>query len=207
MERCKCCGSLLAVLAFLMAATVWAADRPAASEGTPAILASLDAGKVTVLNDQAAMAVRGQGYQYVLVRTILNPLDFGPGLNWTTNILGYRYGAWGGYGWTNGGLLVGTENPADPMDMLFQTHDGDLNNAALIAGLQALPNTWNPFWGEVYIPAWTATGSNVPVDAKVWVSSISILGGKFFFGWRAMPYTEYSRREALTGMQLLGLIP
>jgi hypothetical protein len=203
MKGYKCCATLLTVFAFLMSATIWAADRPAPSEGTPAILAALDAGKVTILDDQASMAVRGQAYQYVLVRTILNPLDFGPGLAWTTNLLGYRYGAWGGYGWTAGGL------PADAMDALFMQHDSDGNNAALIAGLKGLPNTPNGFWGLIYVPA-PATitpGSNLPVNAQVWVSSLSILGGKFFLGWRAMPFTEYSRREALTGMQLLGLIP
>jgi hypothetical protein len=200
----KCCASLLTVLAFLMAAAVWAADQPAVSEGAPAILASLDAGKVTVLDDQAAMAVRGQAYQYVLVRTILNPLDFGFGLNWTTNILGYRYGAWGGLGWSTG------SDPADAMDCLFKQHDeGALTDEQLIAKLKDLPNLPGTFWGKIYVPTPLVDTdiSGLPIGKYVWVSSLSILGGKFFLGWKAMPYTEYSRREALTGMQLLGLIP
>ena len=50
-------------------------------------------------------------------------------------------------------------------------------------------------------------GSGLPVGANVWVSGLSLVGGKVFVGWRPMPFTEYSRREALTGMQLLGLVP
>jgi hypothetical protein len=35
------------------------------------------------------------------------------------------------------------------------------------------------------------------------VSGISFFGNKFFFGWRSMPYTEYSRREAIAGIGVL----
>jgi len=172
----------------------------------PAILANLDAGQVTVLDDKAAKAVRGQNYQYVLVKTILNPLDFGPDLNWTLNLFGYRYGAWGGPGWTNGGG-IGSNAPADAMDALFKQHDEGLSNQGLITGLQGLVNTSVPFWGPIYVPPAITAGSNLPADKNVWVSGASLLGGKFFLGWRPLPFPEYSRREALTGMQLLGLVP
>jgi hypothetical protein len=209
MKRYKFCASLLTALAFLLAAGAWAADRTAVGEGTPAILASLDNGKVTILDDQATMAIRGQAYQYVLVRTVLNPLDFGPGLNWTNNLLGYRYGAWGGPGWTNGGG-VGSNTPADAMDALFMQHDlGTLTDQGLINALKSLPNAPGGFWGLIYVPAAgdITAGSGLPVGKNVWVSGLSILGGQLFLGWRPMPFTEYSRREALTGMQLLGLRP
>jgi hypothetical protein len=209
MKGYRLCLSLLTALVFLLAAEARAADRPAATEGTPAILASLDAGKITILDDQAAMAIRGQDYKYVLVRTVLNPFDIGPGLNWTLNPFGYRYGAWGGPGWTNGGLDSGWAHPADKMDWLFMKHDkGYLTDQGLIVALESLPNSPGGFWGGlIYIPTWTASGSDVPLGKYVWVSGLSILGGRFFFGWHAMPYTEYSRREALTGMQLLGVLP
>jgi hypothetical protein len=207
MKGHKSCASLVTVLAFLLAAGAWAADRPATSEGTPAILDSLDTGQITILDDQAALAVRGQAYEYVLVRTFLNPFDFGPGLNWTLNPFEYRYGAWGGPGWTNGGG-IGSNTPADAMDALFKDHDNSiLSNQQLIDGLKALATTPGGYWGEIYIPASIAPGSGVPLDKYVWVSGLSVLGGRFFFGWRPMPFTEYSRREALTGMQLLGILP
>jgi hypothetical protein len=210
MKRQKFCAVLLTALAFLLAAGAWAADRTAVAEGTPAILASLDNGNVTILDDQAAMAIRGQAYKYVLVRTVLNPLDLGPGLNWTNNLLGYRYGAWGGPGWTDGGVPGSNTPAADPMDAFFQQHDlGILTDQGLIEALKSLPNAPGGFWGLIYVPAAgdIAAGSGLPVGANVWVSGLSILGGRLFFGWRPMPFTEYSRREALTGMQLLGLRP
>jgi hypothetical protein len=207
MKGYRLCFSLLTALVFLLAAEAWAADQPAASEGIPAILASLDAGKITILDDQAAMAIRGQDYKYVLVRTILNPFDIGPGLNWTLNPFGYRYGAWGGPGWTNGGG-IGSSCPADPMDALFKQHDlNHIDDAGLILALEGLATTHDDFWGSVYVPAWVNPHSDLPQNAKVWVSGLSILGGRFFFGWHAMYFPEYSRREALTGMQLLGVLP
>jgi hypothetical protein len=210
MESHKSCALLLIMLAVVLVAPAWAADGSATSEGTPAILASLDAGNVKVLDDQAAKAIRGQDYQYVLVRTLLNPLDFSllPAVQWTGNILGYRYGAWGGPGWTNGGG-TGGNTPADAMDALFRAHDSTLDNAALIFGLQHLPTVPSLFWGQVYAGAdvYAPSGLPVGIGANVWVSGLSLVGGRVFVGWRPMPFTEYSRREALTGMQLLGLIP
>jgi len=197
---------LLTAVLFLSVSSAWAAEQPATKKDMPAILANLDAGQVTVLDDKAAKAVRGQNYQYVLVKTILNPLDFAPDLNWTGNLFGYRYGAWGGPGWTNGGGN-GSNTPADAMDALFKLHDdGTISNQGLIAGLQALVNKSVLFWGPIYVPTSIADPS-LPADKNVWVSGASLLGGKFFLGWRPLPFPEYSRREALTGMQLLGLVP
>ena len=124
MKSYKVFASLLITFAFLSVVQAWAADPPPAPEKMPAILASLDAGKVTVLDDKAAGAIRGQAYQYVLVRTVLNAFDFAPGIQWTLNPLAYRYGAWGGPGWTNGGDIgVDTHPTADRMDDLFKLHD------------------------------------------------------------------------------------
>jgi hypothetical protein len=168
----------------------------------------LDSGKITILDDQAALAIRGQDYEYVLVRTVLNLFDFAPWLSWTLNPFGYRYGAWGGPGWTNGGG-EGPNTPADAMDALFRLHDeGGLDDTGLIAALAILPNKPGGFWGPlIYVPDAVTSGSGLPVNKKVWVSALSVLGGRFFFGWRPMPFTEYSRRQALMGMQLYGLLP
>jgi len=83
-----------------------------------------------------------------------------------------------------------------------------LTDAGLIGLLTTLPNdaTW-PFWGTVYVPTVIEPGSNLPVNKKVWVSGFSLLAGKFYLGWHAMPFTEYSRREALAGMVLSGILP
>ena len=134
MKTYKIFASLLIIFAFL-SVQAWAADPPPAAEKMPAILASLDAGKVTVLDDKAAGAIRGQAYQYVLVRTVLNAFDFAPGIQWSLNPLAYRYGAWGGPGWTNGGD-IGSSAPADLMDTYFMGHDqGTLSDAQLIVAL------------------------------------------------------------------------
>jgi hypothetical protein len=190
---------------FLVSATAWAADQSAAPEGTPAILASLNAGNVTILDDQAAMAIRGQAYKYVLVKIFgLNALDGGAGIQWTWNPLNYRYGAFGGLDWSNTGTA-----PADLMDGFFMAHDEAYANSlinkidadkALIAGLASLATTPNSFWGMIYAPVATPTELTTP---NVQVSGISFFGNKFFFGWRSMPYTEYSRREAIAGIGVL----
>jgi len=216
MKRYQACGALYMTVLFFVAGTAWAADRPASPDGTPAILASLNADNVTILDDQAAMAIRGQNsvvqYKYVLVKILgINALDGGPGVQWTWNPLGYRYGAWGGPGWSNGGVdpLTATAAPADAMDALFETHDsayagGSDKLAAdktLLGGLLLLPNCPDPTWGPIYKPSSTPTG--LTPDLKVQVSGISLFGNGFFFGWKAMPYTEYARREAVAGMQAL----
>jgi|WetSurMetagenome_2_1015567.scaffolds.fasta_scaffold107818_2 hypothetical protein len=192
-----CCVSC--VLLLFTAGGAWPAGQPASSNDTPAILAALDAGSATILDDQAASAVRGQEYKYVLVKILgLNTLDFGPGVQWTWNPLGYRYGAWGGLGWTNNG------SPADAMDDLFKQHDNGATDQWLVNALKALPDSHGNggfigYWGKVYVPGFYPAGA----PASVYVSGASFIGGKIFLGWRAMPYTEYSRREALIGMSLL----
>jgi len=216
MTRFQRCGSLLVASGFsalvcLAAVDASAADRAEAAD-TPAILAALDAGDVTILDDPAAMTVRGQGsnYRYVLVRILgLNTFDFGPGLDWTWNPFGYRYGAWGGPGWTNGGqaLDLGIVTPADAMDELFMAHDqGYLSDAGLVFALAGLPNANGGFWGLIYVPT-SINDPGLPVGQNVWVSGASLFGGRFYFGWRPMPFPEYSRRQALTGMRLLTLLP
>jgi|SoiMethySBSTD1v2_1073268.scaffolds.fasta_scaffold00800_4 hypothetical protein len=204
-------ASLVVALGFsavacLLGTEAFAADNPAAADA-PAILASLDARDVTVLDDTAANAVRGQGteYRYVLVKFLgLNSLDFAPALEWTWNPLGYRYGAWGGPGWTNGGQpLSNLIAPADAMDTLFKGHDlGSLTDEQLVVALSLLPHTSNGYWGQIYVPTVITPGSGLPVGQNVWVSGASLVGGSVFFGWRPMPFTEYSRREALIGMRL-----
>ena len=62
MKTYKISASLLITFAFLSVQAL-AADPPPAPKKMPAILASLDAGKVTVLVDKAPGAVRGQAYQ------------------------------------------------------------------------------------------------------------------------------------------------
>ena len=198
--------------ALLLGTDASAADRPAAAPDTPAILASLDTRDVKVLDDSAANAVRGQGseYRYVLVRILgLNTFDFASGIEWSWNPFAYRYGAWGGPGWTNGGKpLTDLVAPADAMDTLFKGHDlGALTDEHLVFSLSRLPNVSNSFWGQIYVPTVINPASDLPVGTSVWVSGASFIGGKFFFGWRPMPFTEYSRRQALTGMQLLVLLP
>ena len=217
MTRHQPCASLVVALGFaafacLAGTEAAAADKPAAPTGTPAILAALDTRDVTVLDDGAAIAVRGQGseYRYVLVRILgLNTFDFAPGIEWTLNPFFYRYGAFGGAFWTNGGQpLANPVAPADAMDTFFKGHDeGTFTDQQLVGLLSLLPNVNNGFWGQIYVPAVINPASGLPVGTNVWVSGASLIGGKFYFGWRPMPFTEYSRRQALTGMQLLVFLP
>jgi hypothetical protein len=191
---------------FLVTLTAWAADTAASAENSPAILASLNAVNVTVLDDQAAMAIRGQGdYKYVLVKVLgLNALDGGAGVQWTWNPLDYRYGAFGGLNWSNTGV-----DPADVMDGYFELHDATYADPTsdklaadqtLLAKLASLATKYNTFWGYIYSPATLPTELTT---GYVQVSGISFFGNKFFFGWRSMPYTEYSRREAMSGIAVL----
>jgi hypothetical protein len=199
MKKHRICGILFVML--LLSNAAWAAEKPALSDNVPDILASLDPGSATILDDQAAKAIRGQGYQYVLVKILgINALDFGPGVQWSWNPLGFRYGAWGGPGWTNGG------DPADAMDALFMAHDNAYSagfdklaaDQLLVSKLKGLATSNGGYWGQIYI-------SN-PTDLNagpIYVSGASFIGGKIFLGWRAMPYTEYARREALAGLGVM----
>jgi len=214
MKRCRSRRSLLvasacSVLVLLAGVEASASDGPETAADTPAILAALDASDVTVLDDREAMSVRGQAYQYVLVRILgLNTFDFAPGLDWTWNPFGYRYGAWGGPGWSNGGLLVGLEPAADDMDAFFMAHDlGFLSDAGLVGALVGLATAPHPFWGPIYVGTDIEPGSGVPVGTNVWVASASLFANKLYFGWRPMPAPEYFRRQALVGMRLVTLLP
>jgi hypothetical protein len=209
-SRWALCLTMLA----LISGPAWAVDRNDPSEDMPAILASLGADSVTVLDNQEAMAIRGQEYKYVLVKILgINALDFGPGVQWTWNPLDYRYGAWGGAGWSNGRESI--SNPvgltplhptADLMDRMFRNHDLAYmfgNNelaadAALLCGLLSLAKYSHPYWGPIYL------ANPRDLTAKtVMVSGVSFIGSRLFFGWKAMPYTEYARREALTAMGIM----
>jgi hypothetical protein len=200
--------ALCLAMLFLVAGAAWAAEPPVSSEDTPAILASLDANHVTVLDDRAAAEVRGQDflpYRYVLVKILgINALDGGAGIQWTWNPLGYRYGAFGGPGWSNTGAI-----PADAMDALFRTHDGlysatDPDKLAadfwLREELRRLATANGGYWGLIYAPATLPTGLTTPI---VQVSGISFIGNRIFFGWRPMPYTEYARREAVAALGIM----
>ncbi len=206
---------VLGVMLLLIPGALWAVNQPGVSQDTPAILVSLGQANAIPLDDAAAAAVRGQaGTDYELVKVIgLNMLDFGSGqygkdVKWTWNPLGYRYGYWGGPGWSGSGTEY-----ADAMDNFFRTHDlvyadptkstADkfaADNGLLNALQSLLPTTKVPYWGYIYISSPTGLPDSSSV---VNVSGLSLIGGKFFFGWKPMPYTEYSRREAVTGMQLL----
>jgi hypothetical protein len=211
MKKHWVCGASCGVLVLICAVAALAGDHPIATDRTPAILASLDSGGATILDDQSAGTIRGQGfeYKYVLVKILgVNALDGGVGVQWTWNPLGFRYGAWGGPGWTNGGL-PGPYVPqyADEMDALFMAHDIAYDTGSktkleadqeLVAGLSLLPNSPPGFWGAIY----QTNATNVK-DWVVQVSGVSLIGGKTFFLWRPMPYSEYARREALAGMGVM----
>lgn len=195
--------------------TAYAANQSDMAEEMPAIVAALDKTDAAVLDDAAAAAVRGTAAtKYVLVKILgINAFDGGPGVVWTWNPLGYRYGSWGGPGWS-----AGLENPpsidtgvpgVDAMDNCFKVHDiaytgpGSnedrlLADKCLFGALYSLPNAFNPYWGYIYLAS--PTGLTTP---NVYVSGVSLIGGKIFFGWRGMPYTEYSRREAVAAVRVM----
>ena len=184
--------SVLGVMLLLIPGALWAVNQPGVSQDTPAILVSLGQASAIPLDDTAAAAVRGQA-QYVLVKVFgLNMFDGGAGVQWTWNPLGYRYGNWGGPNWTNQG------DPVDVMDECFMKHDKKIyTDTVLLVVLNSLPKTTYDFWGDLYV----ASPAGAPENVSVF--GISLIGGKVFRGWKNMPYTEYSRREAMYGMQLL----
>ncbi|MBN1380907.1 MAG: hypothetical protein JXA41_04460 [Deltaproteobacteria bacterium] len=197
---------LAGLMMLFISGPVWATDQPGVLHDSPAILATLDKTGVSILNDVEAAVIRGQGDpQYVLVKIWgINMFDGGRGVVWTWNPLGYRYGYWGGPGWTDG-YGDGTTY-ADTMDGCFMAHDKAYNTASgnpellladaeLFNGLKSLPKTSYPYWGSIYVA--NPTGLTSP---DVSVAGFSLIGGKFFFGWRKMPYTEYSRREAMAAV-------
>lgn len=191
---------VLGVMLLLIPGVLWAGNQFGVSQDTPAILVSLGQANAIPLDDVATAVVRGQA-QYVLVKVFgLNMFDFGAGVQWTWNPLGYRYGNWGGPNFTNQGPAV------DPMDGLFEQHDkgtagnpalGISNDAGLLGGLGLLATSHNDIWGNIYY----STPSGAPSNVNVF--GFSLIGGKIFTRPVAMPYSEYSRREAVYGMQLL----
>ena len=92
----------LGVMLLLIPGALWAGNQPIVSQDTPAILVSLGQANAIPLDDMTAAAVRGQA-QYVLVKVLLNMFDTGAGVTWSWNPLAYRYGNWGGPGYSNGG--------------------------------------------------------------------------------------------------------
>ena len=188
------------ILFLFVSGTAWAGNQVDLSKNSPALLASLDKAGVVLLDDTATAAIRGQADpvlpMYVLVKILgLNTLDYGSGVNWTLNPLGYRYGYYGGYNWSNTG-----QKPVDCMDWLFKKHDNaSLTDSQLLDKLLKLA-TFHPqysYWGNTYV----SKPEGAPSSVKVF--GVSLIGQKFFFGWRSMPYSEYSRREAVYGMQAL----
>jgi hypothetical protein len=192
----------LGVMLLLIPGALWAGHQPGVSPDTPAILVSLGQANAIPLDDSAAAAVRGQA-QYVLVQTLLNIFDSGPGVQWTWNPLRYRYGNWGGYNYTNNGP------PVDQMDYFFMLHDGGESNAALFVQLQSLPNTTQNPWGAIYDPSFPSTTQLGPMGHPagqpytVYVRGYSLVGGGLFSTSTPMVYAEYSRREAVYGVAVL----
>lgn len=189
---------VLGVMLLLIPGTLWAGNQSGGSSDTPAILKSLGQAYTSPLDDAAIAAVRGQADpQFVLVKVIgLNTFD-GWGQNnvkWTLNPLGYRYGFNGGPGWSNPG-----ETPVDLMDTYFLAHDSNIINDTQLVGLLGTLATTPSIWGNIYFSDQTAYGA----PSNVNVFGFSLIGGRIFTRPVPMPYSEYSRREAVYGMQLL----
>jgi hypothetical protein len=190
--------SFLGVMLLLIPGALWAGNQQDFSKNSPAILASLGSSHYTPLDDVTIADIRGQA-QYVLVKILgLNTLDFG-NVRWTWNPLGYRYGNYGGYDWSGGPTV-------DAMDICFQTHDfaydassdpGDryIADLQLRSNLESLATQYDSFWGYIYV-------SNVGQN-DIHVYGLSLVGGKVFRGWKEMPYSEYSRREAWLGVSFM----
>jgi hypothetical protein len=187
------------MLLVLIPGVLWAGNQNDLAKDTPAILVSLGQANTIPLDDAAIASVRGQAPEYMLVKVFgLNMFDFGADGKWTWNPLGYRYGNWGGPGWTNKGPYV------DPMDFCFMLHDiGEptgFTDRELLAALSSLPELYGSNWGnwgKIYVT------SPEGVPSNVYVYGFSLIGGRIFPKPVEMPYTEYSRREAVYGMQLL----
>jgi hypothetical protein len=98
------------------------------------------------------------------------------------------------------------------MDRLFWVHDQDHNDIgddiALLSGLKALPTMYptpSIIWGRnIYVSSETGLEGGPPAS-PIWVSRVSWFGGgsTFRWFWSPMPYSEYSRREAVLGMTAL----
>ena len=174
---------------------------------TPAILASLEATSVSVLDDQSAAEVRGEA-KYVMTKLPgINLFDVfvGSGASWHANPLAWRYGNWGGKGYSNGtdgGSAWGKVAPVDTMDGFFRTHDqnyalGQWHYTAdqtLLKGLKSLPNFCDSYWGNIY----SSSPGNAPSAVSVYMGSTIMNQGKVYLGWKNMKFSEYARRQAIT---------
>jgi hypothetical protein len=198
---------VLGVMLLLIPGALWAVNQPAISQDIPAILVSLGQANAIPLDDGAAAAVRGQaGTDYVLVKVIgLNMFDYGSGVKWTLNPLGYRYGYWGGPGWSGSDVTLYADGKYG-MDYFFMRHDrGQITDRELRDNLAALPytkGTYSADWGGMIYDV-SPAADPTPPPSSVNVYGFSLIGGKIFTRPVAMPYSEYSRREAVYGMQLL----
>jgi hypothetical protein len=190
---------VLGVMLLLIPGALWAVNQAGVSQDTPAILVSLGQANAIPLDDAAAAAVRGQAPPplYVLVRIIgLNTYDDGPGVTWTSDPYQYRYGYYGGANYGTPG-----NTPVDRMDELFLAHDNNqISNAKLLLLLALLPKTYDHNWGNIYI-----SHPDFAPDI-VNVNGFSLIGGRIFRNPVPMPFSEYSRREAMYGMGILTLI-
>jgi hypothetical protein len=170
--------------------------------------------------------------KYVAVRLPgLNQGDSFAGANalsgqWTWNPFSFRYGYWGGFGWTdsrdlstndwNGQVTAPTVNA---MDGHFRAHDqtyqwahatfwwnSNLENAAKtgadlahLAGLTSLGSSWDPTWGPIY-NASSPSGAPQYVAVAWWTNPLLRYGPgmNYYPGTKNMPFSEYARREAQT---------
>jgi hypothetical protein len=209
---------VLGVMLLLFPPTSWASDQLNVSEETPAILASLNQADVAPLDDTALREIRGQDPRFTIVRLFpLNYWDKFPGypVQETNNLLGWQYGTFGGIG--NSGDTL----PIDGMDYLFYLHDNGLSNAELAAALRTLPKESYPVWGRAYQPGendlntnftapfYTYSGYDDHYNWIVGVQRVSVLsyGGRFLWGCKPMPFTEYMWRQAFIAMSVLSLLP
>lgn len=216
--------SLITLIGLLLGtAQVEAADQMTPTSGPPAILASLGVDTaVTTLDDTTAAGIRGTAPKYVMSSLQVAQLGIFPRGNpfsddtfveggkvsgkasWSKDPYLWRYGNWGGYGWTDG-----KESPTsycrcgsvvDTMDTYFRTHDNAYTDAkgasakiraadqSLLSNLQALPNARTPYWGSVYV----SSPQGAPTDVRVLTGT----------GLRNIPFSEYARRQAVTGFQV-----
>ena len=146
--------------------------------------------------------------------------DKGTGVCFTKSPLSsWRYGYWGGPGWTNGReerasawAGVVTAQPIDAMDALFQVHDQSLKAAgnndsardqadqALLDGLADLPNQTggldHPVWGEIWdSPTFWSMPNSVTVKPGSPIALPQVISSP-----TPMPFSEYVRRQAMLGV-------
>lgn len=221
------------VFSFALASSVgiaFADERLATAADEPMIMASLSEG-VQVLDDNGASAVRGEAVtaratKYVMssVMTLsavsrkaadsgFKDTFVGGGTgSWTFSPLSWRYGYWGGSGWT-----AGFESPktydrygvyVDSMDLLFRTHDnayddtkGFIDQKAIAtadsnlkAGLGKLAITPDVYWGNIFV----SSPKGAPATVKILRYSANIAVYKY------MPFSEYARRQAVVAFTAKG---